>query len=111
LNIDAMITASKYLIGTHDFSSFKSAGSIVKDNIRTIYKFDIIRNGENIEFYVHGDGFLYNMVRIIVGTLLEIGVGKKSPEYMDKVILSMNRKLAGKTAPAHGLCLMKVFYQ
>lgn len=110
LNVDLMKKASEYLIGEHDFSAFKSAGSSAKTNVRKIYDIKIIRNDDIITFYVKGNGFLYNMVRIIVGTLIDVGNGKNEPDYVYKALISKNRELAGSVAPAKGLCLEKVIY-
>lgn len=108
--LDRMKCAAKYLEGTHDFTSFMAAGSKITDCKRTIYKTEIICNGDVIVFSVSADGFLYNMVRIIVGTLLEIAEGKKEPEDISKILAARNRTLAGRTAPAEGLYLNKVIY-
>ncbi|AUN23425.1 tRNA pseudouridine(38-40) synthase TruA [Clostridium botulinum] len=110
LNIDNMKTASRYFIGTHDFSAFKTKGSSIKTSVRTISKFEINKKGDFIKFIITGDGFLYNMVRIIVGTLIEIGLNKREPEYIKYVIKSKDRTKAGKCVPSSGLCLKEVFY-
>lgn len=110
LDVKAMQEACEYIIGTHDFSAFKASGGSSKTSIRTVHKAEIIKKSENIYFYITGDGFLYNMVRIIIGTLLEVGRGKIRPKDMEYIILSRDRKRAGKTAPAHGLYLMEVLY-
>ncbi|MBV4416831.1 tRNA pseudouridine(38-40) synthase TruA [Clostridium tyrobutyricum] len=110
LNIDNMKTACKFFIGKHDFSAFKSNGSSAKTSVRTIKKFTVSKQENLIKFIVTGDGFLYNMVRIMVGTLLEVGVGRFSPEYVLDILRSKDRSKAGKPAPGRGLCLEKVFY-
>lgn len=110
LNLENMQRACKFFIGTHDFSAFKSNGSSVKTSVRTISEFIIVKENNLIKFSVIGNGFLYNMVRIMVGTLLQVGVGKFKPEYIDVILKSKDRSLAGKPAPASGLCLEKVFY-
>ncbi|SHH43337.1 tRNA pseudouridine(38-40) synthase TruA [Tepidibacter thalassicus] len=110
LDIDAMKKASLFIIGEHDFTSFRSSKSKKKSNIRTIYSIDIIEKGNLIEIIVHGNGFLYNMVRIIVGTLLEVGLGNMEPENVNYILLSKDRKLAGPIAPAKGLYLLEVEY-
>ncbi|EPS50378.1 tRNA pseudouridine synthase A [Clostridium botulinum CFSAN002369] len=110
LNIDNMKMASRYFIGTHDFSAFKTKGSSIKTSVRTISKFEINKKGDFIKFIITGDGFLYNMVRIIVGTLIEIGLNKREPEYIKYVIKSKDRTKAGKCVPSSGLCLKEVFY-
>jgi len=98
------------LIGTHDFAAFAASGSVVKDTVRTIYRADVIRNDEEIRLMVEGNGFLYNMVRIIAGTLVGVGSGKLESGAFARAIESGNRLDLGVTAPAHGLTLMKVFY-
>lgn len=110
IDIEAMRKASVYFLGKHDFSAFKSTGSSVKDNIRTIMQIKVENDGDYIKIYVAGDGFLYNMVRIIVGTLLLVGEKKISPQYIEEIIESKDRNKAGKVVPARGLCLEKVFY-
>lgn len=110
LDIEAMQNACKYLLGDHDFSAFKSSGGSAKTSIRTIYSAEFVKRDNIIEFYIHGNAFLYNMVRIIVGTLLDVGQGKIKPEQIEEIILSGDRKKAGKTAPPYGLCLVEVYY-
>lgn len=110
LDIEKMKIASKYILGTHDFSAFKNAGSSVKTSVRTIKELNIVEDGNMIKFSIMGDGFLYNMVRIIVGTLLEVGVGRFEPEYVVDILSSKERSKAGKSVPANGLCLEEVFY-
>ena len=110
LNISKMKNAIKYIEGEHDFSSFKSSGTSSKSSVRTIYKAEIIEDGEKIYIELTGNGFLYNMVRIIAGTLVEVGLGKIEPEEIKNIIEKKERILAGKTLPAHGLCLMEVQY-
>lgn len=110
LNISKMKNAIKYIEGEHDFSSFKSSGTSSKSSVRVIYKAEIIEDGEKIYIELTGNGFLYNMVRIIAGTLVEVGLGKIEPEEMKNIIEKKERILAGKTLPAHGLCLMEVQY-
>lgn len=110
LDIENMQKAAKYILGTHDFSAFKNAGSSVKTSVRTIKELDIVEDGKMIRFIVMGDGFLYNMVRIIVGTLLEVGIGRFKPEYVQDILESKDRSKAGKSVPANGLCLKEVFY-
>lgn len=110
LNISKMKNAIKYIEGEHDFSSFKSSGTSSKSSVRVIYKAEIIEDGEKIYIELTGNGFLYNMVRIIAGTLVEVGLGKIEPEAIKNIIEKKERILAGKTLPAHGLCLMEVQY-
>ncbi len=110
LNINNMIKASKVLIGTHDFSAFRNLGSSVKTNVRTIHDIRIESEKDFIKIYISADGFLYNMARIIVGTLLDVGKGKKKCEDMNNILESKNRKNAGKSVPPQGLSLIKVYY-
>lgn len=110
LNIDAMREASRYLFGTHDFSSFCSAKTEVLDKVRTIEKIDLTMEDELLLFRFVGNGFLYNMVRILVGTLLEVGTGAREPKEILDILEKKDRRYAGKTAPANGLYLWKVFY-
>lgn len=110
LNIDKMKKAASYLIGEHDFSSFRSTRSQKKSSIRTIYKISIEKEGDLISIIIHGNGFLHNMVRIITGTLIEVGVDKIKPEYVNEILLKKDRTLAGPTAPAKGLFLLDVEY-
>jgi len=111
LDLAKMRQAAKYLIGTHDFSCFCATGTDVQDRVRTIKNIEI-KNGQegNIEIIVEAKGFLKYMVRNIIGTLVEVGRGKREPEEMEKIINSRDRKIAGATAPAHGLFLMEVIY-
>ncbi|URZ08181.1 tRNA pseudouridine(38-40) synthase TruA [Clostridium felsineum] len=110
LDCDLMREAAKYILGTHDFTSFKSTGSKVKSNIRTIYEAKIIEDENKVIFYITGDGFLYNMVRIIVGTLLEVGEKKIIPLEVKTIVEAKDRTKAGRVVPAKGLCLEKVMY-
>ncbi len=98
------------LIGTHDFAAFAASGSVVKDTVRTIYAAELRRNGPELTLFVSGSGFLYNMVRIIAGTLISIGTGKLEPGAFRRAIESGDRLDLGVTAPAHGLTLMEVYY-
>ena len=101
---------AKSFIGTHDFSAFCSAGTDIEDKVREIYDCSVTRNGDLIEIRVSGNGFLYNMVRIIVGTLLGIQKGKIEKGGIPEILESRNRENAGVTAEPHGLYLNKVFY-
>ena len=98
------------LLGTHDFAAFAASGSVVKDTVRTICRADLERRGEEIELTVEGNGFLYNMVRIIAGTLISVGAGKLEPGAIRRAIETGDRLQLGVTAPAHGLTLMEVYY-
>lgn len=110
LDMDAMQKAANYLVGEHDFSSFKSSGTSSKSSVRTIYKAQILKEQDRVVIMLTGNGFLYNMVRIISGTLVEIGLGNKKPEEMLTILEAKDRQKAGKTLPAHGLFLMNVDY-
>ncbi len=99
------------LVGTHDFAAFAASGSVVKDTVRTIWRADVTRDGNEVKLIVEGSGFLYNMVRIIAGTLRDIGSGKLEPGALARAIDSGDRLDLGVTAPAHGLTLMEVFYK
>lgn len=110
LRVEAMRTAAKHLVGTHDFSSFQAAGSAVQSPVRTMSRCTVIQRGELVFLWVKADGFLYNMVRIIAGTLLEVGLGRRHPNEVQSVLMARTRSAAGPTAPAHGLCLVRVVY-
>ena len=115
LDIEKMREAAGYLTGTHDFVSFQAAGGEPgKTTVRTIKDVSITEEkaeaGRDILIDITGDGFLYNMVRIITGTLVEIGLGKRDPEDMKRIIEARDRTEAGHTAPPQGLCLMRVYY-
>lgn len=110
VNVELMRYVADFLIGEHDFTAFSSAGGSAKSGVRTIYSLDIEENGEDIIIRVDGNGFLYNMVRIIVGTLVEVGKGKIPPENVIHMLETGNRALGGKTYPAEGLYLKSVYY-
>ena len=110
LDVEKMKQAAKYFEGEHDFKAFKASGTSSKSSVRTIYKADVKQKDDRIYIELTGNGFLYNMVRIISGTLLDVGIGKIKPEEIQKIIESKDRKLAGKTLPARGLCLIEVNY-
>lgn len=110
LNIEKMQEAAKYFEGEHDFKAFKASGTSSKSSIRTIYKAEVKKNEDRIYIELTGNGFLYNMVRIISGTLVDVGTGKIEPEEIKDIIESKERIRAGKTLPAKGLCLVKVNY-
>ncbi len=99
------------LCGKHDFAAFAASGSVAKSTIRTMYKARVVRENDYVAFYVLGDGFLYNMVRIIAGTLMEVGTGKRVPGAIERAIETGNRLSLGQTAPAKGLMLMTVLYE
>lgn len=106
IDVKAMKKAAKRLVGKKDFKSFASAADTRENTVRTIFRCDIIENDDSIYVEVEGDGFLYNMVRNIVGTLVEVGLGRWKPERINKILESKNRTAAGPIAPAVGLCLM-----
>lgn len=110
LDAEKMKQASKYFEGEHDFKAFKSSGTSSKNSVRTIYKAIVKQEGEKIIIELTGNGFLYNMVRIISGTLLDVGLGKIQAEEIPEIIESKDRQRAGKTLPAHGLYLVEVKY-
>ena len=110
IDITAMKIAAEYIRGTHDFASFCAAGSYVKSTVRTIYRLEVSSDHPLITIDVTGNGFLYNMVRIIAGTLIDVGKNKVSPEHVKEVIAGRDRTSASATAPARGLTMMKVYY-
>ena len=111
LDENKMNEAVKYLIGKHDFKSFKASGTSSKNSVRIIYDAKVTRDGDLVKIELTGSGFLYNMVRIISGTLLDVGQGKIEPEMVKQILEKKDRALAGKTLPANGLCLMRVDYE
>lgn len=110
LQYDHMKIAANDILGQHDFVAFMASGSSVKDTTRTINSISLEKNKEIIELKINGDGFLYNMVRIILGTLVDIGLDKIEYKAIPEIILSKDRKNAGHTAPPQGLYLEKVYY-
>jgi tRNA pseudouridine38-40 synthase len=110
LDMEKVKEASRYLVGTHDFTSFCATKTEVKDKVRTVHELEWSDTGDGLQMRIVGSGFLYNMVRIIAGTLLDVGTGKFSPGDIEKMILAKNRDAAGRTAPAHGLYLWRVIY-
>ena len=108
LDMGRMNGAAADLLGEHDFSAFKSAGTELESTVRTIYGAEWSREGNILTFDIAGSGFMYNMVRIIVGTLLEIGSGRRNADSVKKALQSLNRRDAGATAPARGLMLYRV---
>ena len=105
-----MAEGAKYLVGKHDFKSFKASGTSSKSSVRTIYDIKVWRERERVFIEITGNGFLYNMVRIIAGTLVDVGIGKYPPTYVKEILDGQDRTLAGKTLAARGLCLIKVDY-
>lgn len=110
LQLDKVREAIPHFIGTHDFTSFCSAKTEIEDKVRTIYTLEMIEQENELVFRFVGDGFLYNMVRIVVGTILDIGQGKIEPNQIPHILEMQDRRLAGKTAPGHGLYLWQVTY-
>lgn len=111
LDTNSMKKAITYFIGEHDFKGFKASGTSSKSSVRTIYDANIYEDGERIKIELTGSGFLYNMVRIIAGTLVDVGLGKINPEEITSIIESKDRTRAGKTLPPYALYLVKVEYE
>ncbi len=111
LDADLMNRASAFLIGRHDFSAFCASGSSAQTTVRTVTDARVVREGEMVRFYVSADGFLYNMVRIMAGTLIYVSSGKVAAEKLPQIVDGGRRQDAGYTAPAHGLYLNRVFYE
>lgn len=111
LNFDKMKEAIKYFEGEHDFKAFKASGTSSKSSVRIIYKADIFKKDDRIYIELTGNGFLYNMVRIIAGTLVDVGIEKIKPEDIRNIIEEGNREKAGKTLPPNGLYLVNVEYE
>lgn len=110
LNVEKIREAMPYFLGTHDFKTFMASGSQIQDTVRTVYDFDLTVEGDELKFKITGDGFLYNMVRIIIGTLIHVGLGKVNPSAIPDIIHSGDRNRAKYTAPACGLYLSRVYY-
>lgn len=111
LDIEAMKQAASYLLGTHDFKAFTSTKKGKKSTVRTIWSIEIEKIKDEIKITYHGDGFLYHMIRIVTGTLLEVGTGVRTSASMKECMESLSRDQAGPLAPALGLSLMEVFYE
>jgi len=110
IDITAMKIAAEYIRGTHDFACFCASGSDVNSTVRTIYRLEITSDHPFIHIDVTGDGFLYNMVRIIAGTLVDVGMNKVSPEQVKEIIAGRDRTNASATAPARGLTMQRIYY-
>ena len=110
LDVERMKEAASYLIGTHDFTSFCGNKKMKKSAVRTIYEINFTKKGNDLWIDYRGNGFLQNMVRILTGTLIEVGDGRRAPEELPQILESKNRENAGYTAPACGLMLMEVHY-
>ncbi len=111
LDLEKMRQAAEYLVGEHDFKSFCTVRTQAEETVRTIYSLDITKQEDMITVRISGSGFLYNMVRIIAGTLLEVGMGAYPPEHMEEILDAKDRQAAGRTAPARGLTLVSMEYQ
>lgn len=107
LDVESMRRGAAFLEGEHDFRSFCQTGSQAESTVRTVYSVEVEEQGDELVIRVCGNGFLYNMVRIIAGTLLEVGRGRRRPEELAAVLQAADRSAAGPTAPAHGLTLVK----
>ena len=110
LDIAAMERAAALLTGTHDYRAFCSNKRYKKSTVRTVHAIELARQGDDLTITYRGDGFLYNMVRILTGTLVEVGLGQRAPEEMSAILERKDRSAAGKTAPAQGLALVEVMY-
>lgn len=110
LNLEAMTRAAEYLVGEHDFAAFRAANCGARTTRRRIFSLQVRRDGELVVIDVHGGGFLKNMVRIIAGTLVEVGLGRRSADSVPELLASGQRPAAGATAPPQGLCLMTVTF-
>jgi tRNA pseudouridine38-40 synthase len=106
-----MQQAASFLVGEHDFKSLCSVNTQAETTVRTIYSCTVEKEGEIIKIRVQGNGFLYNMVRIIAGTLIEVGAGKREPEEIPVILEKCDRCAAGPTAPAHGLTMIGIDYE
>lgn len=111
LDIEKMRKAAEFLTGTHDFKSFCNIHTHVEDTVRTVYNCRVEQNGRLLTIIIDGNGFLYNMVRIIAGTLIEVGMGDYDPSYIKEILAKRDRNCAGKTAPAKGLKLVRILYE
>jgi tRNA pseudouridine38-40 synthase len=110
LRIEPMIEAARHLVGRHDFTSFCAANTPLEDKVRLLQAVDLTEDGHLLRITCRGEGFLYNMVRIIAGTLLDVGRGKIAPDEIPVILEAKDRTRAGLTAPAHGLTMWEVLY-
>lgn len=111
LDVEAMSRAAALVVGRRDFAAFRASGSTpLKTTVRNLRRLDVERRGRFVEITAEADGFLYHMMRNLAGSLLLVGRGRRSPEWMGEVLASRDRNLAGPTAPARGLCLVEVKY-
>lgn len=111
LDVGLMRQAAQYIVGEHDFRSFCTVRTQAEETVRTIYSLDIEKDGDMITIRISGSGFLYNMVRIIAGTLMKVGMGVYPPEHVKEIIAARDRQQAGQTAPARGLTLVSLEYE
>ena len=111
LDLSRMETAARILEGTHDFTSFRGNNSVPSDPVRKIYEIRILRDGSLFRIYVTGEGFLYHMVRNIAGALVDAGTGALTPEDIRRILAARDRRQLGMTAPAEGLCLLRVYFR
>ena len=111
LDVAAMQAAAELLCGRHDFSAFCAAGGSATDMVRELYRFDVDDAGQVVEMHIEGDGFLYKMVRSMVGTVVEVGLRRISATTVREILASRDRSRAGPTAPSCGLCLVRVSYE
>ncbi len=111
MDIERMNQAAAYLVGEHDFKSFCSAGAQVQTTVRTIYAVNVTKEDDMVHIRITGNGFLYNMVRIIAGTLMQVGIGLMEPERVKEILEARDRSKAGPTAVAKGLALVEIRYE
>lgn len=111
LDVEKMRQAAAYIIGEHDFKSFCTVRTQAEETVRTVYSLDVDKTGDMITIRISGSGFLYNMVRIIAGTLMKVGMGVYPPEQVEEIIEARDRQKAGQTAPARGLTLISLEYE
>ena len=110
LDLDAMRSAAAFFVGEHDFAAFRTAGCAARTTVRRIHSVTVVKDGDVITIDVRGTGFLKNMVRIMVGTLVNVGRGKSEPALVSRLLAEPGSVAAGATAPPHGLCLEEVYY-
>jgi tRNA pseudouridine38-40 synthase len=110
LNLTLMRAAAEFLVGTHDFQAFRTSGCVAKTTIREIFQVDVVADREFVHIDFRGSGFLRNMVRIMAGTLVDVGQGRRPPGDVQKLLQGEDGLSCGPTAPAHGLCLQEVWY-
>lgn len=110
IDIEKMKEAAAYIVGEHDFKSFCCVRTQAESTVRTIYSLEVLQEGSEIIIRIKGNGFLYNMVRIITGTLIQVGKGRFSPEYVKQMLEAKDRTVAGQTAPPQGLTLVGIEY-